>query len=277
MRSRLRSTLAVLALSTAGFAIEQPPATESELEVAFEVRVLAVPAELPLPRLPVKEGEVAFLTDAQLKEVLEAALGDRKVNVMAAPKVTTFPGQDAAIRITEKQMFVTGVEVQRVNGQTVLVPKNTAVETGTTLTLRGQIFVDKFVATNMSYVKKWIELVAMSNVDSFYTHVFEGGSQGKPVPFKVCLQSPQIETVTIEKKDLKIPSGGHAAIAGPVFLQESRTETSIPVLAEIPYLNRLFTNVGYSKMKMRTVLVVSPRVIEVMDEAPMPPKVKAER
>ena len=276
MRSRLLLAVALLFAVSAAIRAEPP---SNDTNITFEIRIFTVAAETPLGPCPMKEGEVAFLTDAQLSAILKSAQGDRRVNVMQAPKVTTFNGQEAELRIADQHFFVTGLDAQRANGQTILVPKKTTLETGLTLSVRGQVSVEtNFVAVNVSYfVKRLAEKVEMIPVVTQITPVFEGGSQGKPVPFTQYLQAPQIETMKIEKKDLKIPSGGHAAIAGPVFLQESRTETSIPVLAEIPYLNRLFTNVGYSKTKMRTVLVVSPRVIEVMDEAPMPPKVKAER
>ena len=59
-------------------------------------------------------------------------------------------------------------------------------------------------------------------------------------------------------------------IAGPVSTQEVREEYGPPVLAKVPYLNRLFKNVGYSKVPAKTYLVVSPRVIEPAEENPTP-------
>ncbi|MBW8839636.1 MAG: hypothetical protein JF602_07275, partial [Gemmatimonadetes bacterium] len=92
--------------------------------------------------------------------------------------------------------------------------------------------------------------------------VFEGGSQGKPVAVTQFLQSPKVETVTVEKVGLTIGSGGHAVIAGPSYIAEVREEMSVPVLSRVPYLSRMFRTVAYTKTNMRTVLIVSPKVIE---------------
>lgn len=235
-----------------------------DTNVVFNIRVLAVPAEVALPACPAKEGDVTFLTERQLKAALGAVQANPRANVMQAPKVTAFPGQEVTMCITETQSFVTGLEARRVKGQAVLVPKSTPVELGTTFALRGQISEDKkFVAVNASYTNRRVEgNVELIPVVIQVTPLFEGGSQGTPMPLTQYLQSPQIETTKIEKKDLKVPSGGHAVIAGPTYTRETRTEFGPPLLSEVPYLGRLFKNVAYFKTTMRTILIVSPVVIE---------------
>src|SRR6266508_946732 len=135
MHSRLLATLVLFALATTGFAIEQPPEPDNEMQISFEVRVITVPTDTPLAACPMKEGAVAFLTDAQLKAALEAAQGNRRVNVMQAPKVTTFVGQEAVVKVTDTKTFVTGVEAKRVDGVLSVLPKLLTVEAGLTLTL----------------------------------------------------------------------------------------------------------------------------------------------
>src|SRR5262249_29734224 len=152
-------------------------------------------------------------------------------SVMQAPKVTAFSGQEAAICFTETQSFVTGVEARRVKGQTVLIPQSTTVELGMTFLLRGQISEDKkSVVVNAGYMNRHIEgSVELIPVVTQVTPLYEGGSQGAPIPFTQYLQSPQIETTKIEKKDLKVPSGGHAVITGPTYKQETRMEFGTPI------------------------------------------------
>ena len=98
------------------------------------------------------------------------------------------------------------------------------------------------------------------------TPVFEGGSRGKPIPFTQFLQVPRVETLTIEQPDLTIPSGGHVVIPGPTRTQEVRQEFGPPVLSRVPYLNRMYKNVGVGRETVRTYLVVSPLVPEVPAE-----------
>jgi type II secretory pathway component GspD/PulD (secretin) len=240
------------------------------INIVFEARVITVAAETKLSPCPAKEGEIALLTDSQLNAVVNAVQANRRASVMQAPKVTAFDGQEVGICITEKQAFVTGIEAQRVKGQAVLIPKTTFVETGITMTIRGQLSADKkFVSVNASYTNKRIDgKTEMIPVVTPVTPVLEGGVQGKPIPFTQYLQTPQIETVKIEKKGLEIPAGGHVVITGPVCHQESREEHRVPILSGISHLNRLFTNASNSKAMMRTYLVVSPRVIELTEECP---------
>ena len=57
---------------------------------------------------------------------MEAAQGDRRTNVMQAPKLTLFNGQTATINVQDSQFFVTNVQVVQVGGQVVFVPQNHA-------------------------------------------------------------------------------------------------------------------------------------------------------
>jgi hypothetical protein len=235
-----------------------------DVSVAFGVRVLTVPAELALPDCPTKQGEVTFLTENQLKTTLAAVQVERRAAVTKMPKVTTFPGQTAVVCNTQTETYVTGLEAQRVNGVVVLVPRKAPVELGTTLALRGRISADKkFVTVSASYLNRRTEgKVELIPVTTTITPVFEGGSQGQPIPFTQYLQAPQVETTKIEKGDLTVASGAHAVLAGPTFVQEARTEYGAPQLSKIPYLNRMYKNVGVTKTTMRTILIVSPVVIE---------------
>jgi general secretion pathway protein D len=47
---------------------------------------------------------------------------------------------------------------------------------------------------------------------------------------------------------------------------EARNEFGPPVLSKIPYVNRMFKNVGIGRTTVRTYLVVTPRVLEVPAE-----------
>lgn len=270
MRCRFLASLALLAFTTAGFGAE--PVPDAETQISFEVRVVTIPVDAALVAWPAREGEVAFLTDAQLKGSLEVAQANHRINVLQAPKITAFEGKDAVVKLTDTATFLTGVEAKRVNGVVGLVPKNTTVETGLTLTLRGKVTSDrKFVLTNVGYRDVRVEgNVERIPVTTMVAPVFEGGSQGVPVPFTQFLQAPQIQTLKLGKTDLRILTGSHAVIAGPTFVQEIREEFGPPILSSVPYLNRLFRSVGISKVTMRTVLIVSPRVLEPEAVAPIP-------
>ncbi|MBP3954230.1 hypothetical protein J8F10_02830 [Gemmata sp. G18] len=272
MSSRFPAFLVVLVLAAVSSAeppareyrVTTPPAPDTETQIACQVRVLTVRDDL-FERLGLDFKPTDSLSDAQLRSLLEAAQGDRLSNVSQTPKVTTFDGQEAVVRATQQQLFVTGVEVTLVKGKTVLVPKNTPIETGTTLTLCGRASADrKTVTMRVGYKDARVEgPVELIPVTTQITPVFEGGSQGKPIPFTQYLQAPKVETLTVEKRDLTVPSGGHVIVAGPTRTQEDRYEFGPPVLSKIPYINRMYKNVGVTRTTVRTYLIVSPLVLHV--------------
>jgi type II secretory pathway component GspD/PulD (secretin) len=192
--------------------------------------------------------------------------------VLQCPKVTLLDGQEAVVRSTQRESFVTGLEATRVKGTVVLVPKNTPVETGTALTLCAKASADRRNASvRVNYADARVEgPVETVPVTAQVTPVFEGGSRGKPVPFTQYLQVPKIETLTIEKTDLTVPSGGHVLIPGPTRVQEVRQEFGPPVLSKVPYVNRMYKNVGVGRTAVRTYLIVSPLVLEVPLEPAAP-------
>lgn len=278
MPFRLLTVLAVFALAAVCSA--EPPRRENrvafasvpntETQIACQIRVLTVRDDL-FERLGLDIEPKEALSDVQLRSLLEAVQGDRRSNVMQCPKVTTFDGQEAVVKATQQQLFVTGLEATRVKGTVVLIPKQTPVETGTIMTLHGKASADrKTVTVRLKYDDTRVEgPVEMIPVTTKITPIFEGGSQGKPVPFTQYIQAPKVETLTVEKQDLVIPSGSHMLIAGPTRMQEERQEFGPPMLSKIPYLNRMYKNVGVGRTTVRTYVVVSPLVLDSL-VAPAP-------
>jgi hypothetical protein len=275
MPTRFPAVLAVLVL-TAGAHAEPPkpevratlsPAPDTETQIACQVRVLTVRDDL-LDRAGIDLKAAAALSDEQLQALLETVQGDRLSGVLQCPKVTLLDGQEVVVRATQQEFFATGLEATRVKGTVVMVPKNTSVETGTTLTLCARASADrKYAALRVNYTDARVEgPVETVPVTTQITPIFEGGSRGKPIPFTQFVQVPRVETLTIEKPDLTIPSGGHVVIPGPTRVQEERREFGPPVLSKVPYLNRMYKNVGVGRAAVHTFLIVSPLVLEVPAE-----------
>ena len=59
--------------------------------------------------------------------------------------------------------------------------------------------------------------------------------------------SPTTANVLIANTTVNIPDGGTVLLGGFKFLAEERTKYGPPVLSKIPYLSRLFRNVGWSR------------------------------
>ncbi len=272
MNLRLLCALFVAGTSLAPVTAAEPASTRTATAplVAFEVRVVRVSAEpgAVLKAVKPEEGGVAFLSDEQLKALFADAQSDPRANILCTPKVVASSGEPATVRVGSNREFVTGLEARQVKGSVALVAKKTVVELGDVLTVCGSVSADRrsvSVSTGYTNTSLASDLVPLVPVTT-QTPAMNGGPA---IPFTQFLQAPQVRTIAIEKKELSLPSNGHVVITGPVTTVEERTEYGPPVLSNIPYLGRLFKSVAYFKREVRTLLVVSARVVE--EELPVAP------
>jgi type II secretory pathway component GspD/PulD (secretin)/tetratricopeptide (TPR) repeat protein len=206
---------------------------------------------------------LAFLSDIQVYMFMEAAQGDRRTNVMSAPKLTLFNGQTATITVSDNQYFVTNVNVVGFGGQIVFVPVNSPTPLGVSLTIQAVVSADRrFVRLNLTpqVTNLASAIVPLFPVTTFITPVFEGGAQGQPIPFTQFIQQPSVAQVSIQTT-VSIPDGGTVILGGMKTLSEGRNEFGPPVLSKIPYVDRLFKNVGYGRESQSLLLMVTPRII----------------
>lgn len=206
---------------------------------------------------------LAFLNDIQVYMFLEAAQGDRRVQVMQAPKITLFNGQTATVTVSEISFFTTGLQVFNVGGQVIYLPQNTPTPTGVSLTVQAVVSADRrFVRLNMTpnLTELTSAVVPLFPVTAFITPVFEGGSQGVPIPFTQFFQQPSFQTISVQTT-VAVPDGGTVVMGGLKTLSEGRNEFGPPVLSSVPYLNRLFRNQGIGRETRHIMIMVTPRII----------------
>ncbi|HEY1187056.1 MAG TPA: hypothetical protein VGE74_05330, partial [Gemmata sp.] len=235
----------------------------------------AIPGFGNYPNSPGNNGGIslglAFLNDIQVYTFLEMAQGDQRANIMQAPKLTLFNGQTANLSVQNTEFYVTNVQVLSVNGQIVFIPQNNPLpgpgdfNQGGSLTITVQAVVSadrRFVRLNLP-----VNLSAQSGaavplfpITTFITPVFEGGSQGQPIPFTQFLQQPAFTSLNIQTT-VVCPDGGTVLLGGLKSLRESRNEFGPPFLSKIPYLNRLFKNVGVGRDTRHIMIMVTPRII----------------
>lgn len=206
---------------------------------------------------------LAFLSDIQVYMFMEAAQGDKRIHVMQAPKLTLFNGQTASISVQDQQFFVTNVGIVGFGGQVVFVPQNNPFPLGVEMTLQTVVSADRrFVRinTNIRMANLASALVPLFPVTTFITPVFEGGAQGQPIPFTQFIQQPALSLVNIQTT-VSIPDGGTVILGGLKSLSEGRNEFGPPVLSKVPYVNRLFKNVGFGREAQSLLVMVTPRII----------------
>jgi type II secretory pathway component GspD/PulD (secretin) len=227
----------------------------------------AIPPFGGYPAIPGADGGIsmglAFLSDVQVFLFMEAAQGDKRTNVMQAPKLTLFNGQTSTIQIQDFQYFVTNVQVLQAGGQIAYVPQNQPVPVGVNLAVQAVVSADRrFVRLNLAPTMTNVAsaTVPLFPITTFITPVFEGGAQGQPVPFTQFIQQPTFTSITIQTT-VSVPDGGTVLLGGMKILNEGRNEFGPPILSKIPYIDRLFKNVGYGKDTSSLLLMVTPRII----------------
>jgi type II secretory pathway component GspD/PulD (secretin) len=206
---------------------------------------------------------LAFLSDVQVFMFMEAAQADRRTNVMQAPKLTLFNGQNATINIDDNQFFVTSVAAFQVNGQVVFSPTNNSFALGVQLSIQAVVSADRRyvrLSLNPNLNNLASPVTALFPITTFITPVFESGAQGQPVPFTAYVQQPNITSVRINTT-VSVPDGGTVLLGGLKTLREGRNEAGPPILSKIPYISRLFKNVGYGREAESLLIMVTPRVI----------------
>ncbi|MBA4067243.1 MAG: hypothetical protein C0501_26755 [Isosphaera sp.] len=237
------------------------PAAEPP-QASYEVRLLKVPAGF-CGRFGLKAGDPA-LTEREARFLLEAAQGCRTASVMQAPKLTLADGEPATASVLDRMHLVTGADVVVVQGQPVLVPRNTPVDVGHTFTVAGRVAADgKSVEVSAKVTHTRVEgNVELVPVVTQITPVADDGKKGKPVPFTQYLQAADVRTHTAEGTAV-VPSGGTAVLG-------TWTEPGdAPAAREVPYVGRLFKNPA-PPPECEVVVLVTARVEAAAVAAPMP-------
>lgn len=164
--------------------------------------------------------EAKFLNDKQVYQLLETAQGDRRTNVMQAPKITLMNGQTGTIGLPEL----------RVTAQPV-------------------------VSADRRFVRVFLK------VDPTRAGKTSCTADVKCQEHTV----PQAKVSGIEST-VAIPDGGTVLFGGLKTMIESRTEQGSPILSKVPYVNRLFKNVGVGRVGQTTLVMVTPRIIVQEEE-----------
>jgi len=74
------------------------------------------------------------------------------------------------------------------------------------------------------------------------------------------VQLPSFAFVTVSTT-VSVPDGGTVLLGGVKRLSEGRNEFGVPLLSKIPYLSRLFRNVGIGRETQSLMMMVTPRII----------------
>ena len=222
----------------------------------------------------------AILSDIEAFFFLSAAQGDRRSNVMQAPKVTLFNGQQASIYDTSQSPFVMSVVPVVGDFAAAQQPVIVVLSEGTFLTVQAVVSSDRrFVRLTL--------VPSFSRIGDVETFTFDGtttttddssssvrGNQDDPndatrndsdssrttTTQGTTVQLPTFSTVGVNTT-VSVPDGGTILMGGIKRLSEGRSEFGVPMLNKLPYINRLFKNVSVGRETQSLMMMVTPRII----------------
>ncbi|MCI0334258.1 MAG: general secretion pathway protein GspD [Planctomycetes bacterium] len=217
----------------------------------------------------------AILSDIEAFFLIEAAQGDRRTNVLNAPKVTLFNGQQAFVADATQRPFVVGVIPVVGEFAAAQQPVIVVLNEGTMMTIQAVVSEDR------RYVRMTIVpfFTQIGDVDEF---TFEGSSSSTSSSSSsddnqdgkneskdeskgetrsgVTVQLPSFSFVSVVTT-VSVPDGGTVLLGGIKRLNEGRNEFGVPLLSKVPYINRLFRNVGIGRTTDSLMMMVTPRII----------------
>jgi general secretion pathway protein D len=217
----------------------------------------------------------AILSDIEAYFLIEAAQGDRRTNVLNAPKVTLFNGQQAFVADAVSQPFVIGVIP--VVGEFVAAqqPVIVVLNEGTMMTIQAVVSDDR------RYVRLTV-VPFFTQVGDVQEFTFEGSSSSSSSTSStdddddgkneseedseeetrtgVTVQLPAFQFISVVTT-VSVPDGGTVLLGGIKRLSEGRNEFGVPLLSKVPYINRLFKNVAIGRETDSLMMMVTPRII----------------
>ena len=215
----------------------------------------------------------AILSDIEVFLVIQAAQGDSRTNVLQAPKVTLFNGQTGFINDTTQRPFVTTIIPVVGDFAAAYQPVITVLSEGTSLGVQPVVSKDRrFVRLTLVPVFSHVGDVSTftftgSTTSNSGTTVQDPTNPGKTVrqgaittTGGTTVQLPSLASTSVSTT-VSVPDGGTVLLGGIKRLSEGRVERGVPFLSKLPYVSRLFKNVGIGRTASSLMLMVTPRII----------------
>jgi general secretion pathway protein D len=242
---------------------------------------------LPDPATSAANFGFAILSDIEAYFLIQAAQGNTRSNVMQAPKVTLFNGQQAFVSDTRQRPFVTAVIPVVGDFSAAQQPVITVLNEGTAVNVQAVVSNDRrFVRLTLvpffsqigrveqfqfegsrSTKSKSSDEKSGADVELPGVNGLAGLTNGEASSAELEVQSngttiqlPEFLFTTVTTT-VSVPDGGTVLLGGIKRLREGRNEFGVPILSKIPYINRLFKNVGLGRTTDSLMLMVTPRII----------------
>ncbi len=263
--------------------MQAPGVFSADLDIPFQSNSfgLAVPQFGGFDAAAGAQMGFAILSDIEAFFFINAAQGDRRSNVLQAPKVTLFNGQQAFVSDTSQSPFVISVIPVVGDFAAAQQPVIVVLSEGTFMTVQAVVskdrrFVRLTVVPFFSQISDDVrtfqfEGTETTNVDRSGTgwvnpedpddwRRTEDEEQATRTRSGTTVQLPTFSFVTVTTT-VSVPDGGTVLLGGIKRLSEGRNEFGVPMLNKLPYVSRLFKNVGIGRETQSLMMMVTPRII----------------
>jgi general secretion pathway protein D len=229
----------------------------------------------------------AILSDIEVFFLIQASKGDNRSNIMQAPTVTMFNGQSASVTDGALRPFVTSVIPVVGDFAVAQQPVITLLPDGTSMNVQAVVSNDR-KSVRMTLVPFFSQVQdvqtftfdgtkktrretdslledLLDGIDDTEDEIDEEDTIVETETSGVTIQLPTVGFTTINTV-VSVPDGGTVLMGGIKRMKEGRSERGVPFLSNIPYINRLFKNVGIGRETENLMMMVTPRIIIQSEE-----------
>ena len=212
----------------------------------------------------------SILSDVEAYLFLEASQSTERSNILQAPKVTLFNGQQALVQDVTDTPFVVSVIPVVGDFAAALQPVIVVLSEGTFMTVQAVASPDR------RYVRLTV-VPFFSQIGDVTQFTFTGSTSSSRDTSSddennekksstsgsttgTTVQLPEYSYVTVTTT-VSVPDGGTILLGGIKRLSEGRNEKGVPILNKIPFISRLFKNTGIGRETTSLMMMVTPRII----------------
>jgi type II secretory pathway component GspD/PulD (secretin) len=221
--------------------------------------IAADPAEYPNP-MTISGSYIDNMTVDLLVRAVEANVNTTS---LTAPRLTLFDGEQAYIAVLTQQAYVAGLTPVVAPGAALFDPTvGYATASGVVLSVQATVSPDrKYVYLNVVPELSRLRDLVNFQTSAVVTPVATVGTvAGASQIVQGTFQLPEVDT-TIVNTACSVPDGATLLLGGQTLAGETEREQGVPILSDIPFLKRLFTNRANSEDEQVLLILVKPTIL----------------
>ncbi len=191
-----------------------------------------------------------FLDDTELEVILRAVQRSERLSMVQAPRITVFNTQRANVGAINQTSYIRDFDVEIAQTSFVADPIVGIIQDGITLDVRPTVSSDR------RYVRLTLQPTVAELVRPIQTFSTAFVDDSAPI----VIQLPELRLQRV-RTQVTLPQTGTILLGGIKTTKKPANERGVPMLSRIPYISRLFKNVGIGRGTQSLTLMVTPRII----------------